>query len=420
MTDSFEIRTIEITDPPSDELRDWLQAVLLGFNANAGSDKQLESWLRDLAQSPQRLRGAYSSDFAAALPGPVATFLSFDGELNTGAGLVSANFITDVTVRASHTRRGLMRQLMALDLGEAKGRGQAFAALTATEATIYGRFGFGAATRHTRVELDGSPGFALRVPVEGRLEVADPKHPLVTAAVERLHRGFLETTRGAHSRQTYYRQMLSGEIDFDSGEPNNKIRAVVHLDEAGEINGVLTYQVKREDDVLSIDDLQAASPAVELALWNYVGRHDLLKKVTAHCVDPEGPLRWALADPRRLKITDHKDFTYLRILDVAQALTLRGWERDGAVEITVRDAMDLTPGTWSVTVREGVAEVHALDEPTGASVTLDVSTLASLYFGDVRASTLAGIGLVEGSAEAISQLDALFAVTRRPLNRSHW
>ena len=77
----------------------------------------------------------------------MATYASFPGTLNIGGGnLMPVHQITSVTVSPTHRRRGLLRRMITEDLALAREAGMVFAALTASEATIYGRFGFGRAT----------------------------------------------------------------------------------------------------------------------------------------------------------------------------------------------------------------------------------------------------------------------------------
>ncbi len=96
---------------------------------------------------------------------PVATYSSFDKTLNVGGGrLLPLRMITDITVSPTHRRRGLLRTLITQDLTEAAASGLPLAALTASEGSIYGRFGFGPATRYRNLEVDTSSRFALREP----------------------------------------------------------------------------------------------------------------------------------------------------------------------------------------------------------------------------------------------------------------
>ncbi|MGO8609645.1 GNAT family N-acetyltransferase, partial [Rhizobium johnstonii] len=67
---------------------------------------------------------------------------------------VPACAISSVTVAPTHRRRGLLRQLMAGELRTAASVGFPLAALTVSESSIYGRFGFGAAVAAAEWEID--------------------------------------------------------------------------------------------------------------------------------------------------------------------------------------------------------------------------------------------------------------------------
>ncbi|WP_414601882.1 GNAT family N-acetyltransferase [Micrococcus sp.] len=91
----------------------------------------------------------------------MGTFEDFVQPLTTSPGrTLPAWLISDVTVSPDHRRRGVLRALMLRSLADALAAGVPVAALTASEAGIYGRFGFGAATRWRETALDvaGEPG----------------------------------------------------------------------------------------------------------------------------------------------------------------------------------------------------------------------------------------------------------------------
>src|SRR5215217_1628263 len=102
---------------------------------------------------------------------PVATYATFRKDLNIGYGRqLEAWLVTAVTVRATHRRQGLLRWMMTEDLAAAKSEGLALAALTASEGSIYGRFGFGVATFERSIKVDTGPAFRLRVTPCGTVE----------------------------------------------------------------------------------------------------------------------------------------------------------------------------------------------------------------------------------------------------------
>lgn len=75
-----------------------------------------------------------------------------------GAALDTAA-VTRVGVRADRTRRGVLSAMMRAQLDDAADRGEPLASLRASEARIYGRFGYGVATRGREVSFRSGGGW---------------------------------------------------------------------------------------------------------------------------------------------------------------------------------------------------------------------------------------------------------------------
>jgi predicted acetyltransferase len=69
-------------------------------------------------------------------------------------GETDALGLTWVSVEMTHRRRGVLRALMDTQLRAAAQRGVPISILTASEASIYGRYGFGIATRTRKAVID--------------------------------------------------------------------------------------------------------------------------------------------------------------------------------------------------------------------------------------------------------------------------
>ena len=80
---------------------------------------------------------------------------AFDVTLPGGA-VVATSGVTAVGVLPTHRRRGVLRSLMARQLEDVREREEPVALLTASEATIYRRFGYGVACVFRTVEVDRS------------------------------------------------------------------------------------------------------------------------------------------------------------------------------------------------------------------------------------------------------------------------
>ena len=399
------VRTLAPADYDTDAFRAFIDATRLGFNDGASTnDKTIELCREAATRDAARMRGVWSPTSGMS-DRPVATFGSFDGTINTGAGLAAANFITDVTVRATHKRRGLLRAMMTLDLAEAVDRGVAFATLTATDATIYGRFGFGRAVGRIDAEIDSGPKYGLRTPATGQCEFVEQRDLLDDRA--RLVGVHLATRRGAHSRLHYYNQL---GYDWDKEADDHSGRGLAHYDASGNLDGFAYFKPADEGKTIKVRELFADNPAAELALWDVLCGIELSTKVTTGFFDPASPLQWALADPRVLTLKPVADLIWLRILDVPKALEARGFDTDGDLTLGVRDSLGHAEGTYRVSVRDGRAEVTASDAE--ADLSLDVAELGSLYFGMADVRTLAGAGLAHGPG--IAATHDLFRVNDQP------
>ncbi|MGJ6981481.1 GNAT family N-acetyltransferase [Aestuariimicrobium soli] len=422
----LELRTLPSSAELTPERTEWLQAVSLGFHDKALTDEQLARWNAEMHADGMRARGMYRASVpAGAFAGPVGTFMSYDALINTGPDgngvghLETGNLISDVTVRASHRRQGILRTMMTADLSEAHERGLAFASLTVTEAVIYGRFGFGVSSLHQHVELDVSHDFALRHRPGGHCEFLDASSEVVKDQRDRLFRQTLETTRGAHDRATQYRDRLAGDWDHEEGGKNRKLRTVGHWSDEGTLDGMATFEYGDwTDHDLRIHDLVALTPGAELALWDHLGHQDLVKRVTWRLSNQNSPLRWALVDSRRLEVKGLRDCTWLRVLDPVKALSVRGWQADGTAVLEIADDLGFAAGRFRVTVEGGRASVEKTKDE--ADVQLGVPELGSLYFGAVRPRSLAAAGRIGGNRDAIAALDRLFEVDDEVFNNSHF
>ncbi|MEA5454344.1 GNAT family N-acetyltransferase [Sinomonas sp. JGH33] len=424
----YEVRRFEPSLPGEEgyeRTREWIRAVGSGFYDKRRPDEYAAKIAACFVVDGRKLTGAYQQGSvpAGTLPSevPVATFGTFRKTLNAGYGaLVPAHLITAVTVRTSHRRRGLLRRLMTEDLARTKRDGVPVAALTASEASIYRRFGFGVATAERRITVSTGPRFRLAVPSDRRVEAADPTALLDLAPqiFARVHR----VTPGSVDRQDRYRLAAGGQWDDDGGE-DHALRAALHFGPAGEPDGYVTYSFRgwaHEPHTMDVQDLVAATPEAYLALWEFLGSLDLVRRVSWGEAPAEDPLAWALEDPRALKAEAASDMLWLRILDVPAALTARRYGVDGALVLDVADGLGLAGGRFRLRVADGTARVEEADgaEP---DLVLDVAELASMYVGGVRATTLWEAGrIVEAKPGAVLAADRLFAVERAARCLTHF
>jgi predicted acetyltransferase len=395
--------------PEHDRLVAWGEAVSRGFYQQRFDDQRRDLWLRHVRADGDVLRGAWPESTGLADPDtPVATYASWPGRLNVGGGrMLEVDMISDITVAPTHRRRGLLRRLITDDLRDAAGAGFPLAVLTVSEGTIYGRFGFGPASRLREVEVDVQHRFALHTPPDaGRLELVEPE--AAWPSMQRVFARHLETVRGALDRPSFYSMILTGEYDWFEGGPDRKLRAVVHLDRDGQADGYALFKhIGWPDDraTLELRDLLSTSPEVDLRLWRFVADLDLVHRVRWRRAPQEWPLEWAVTDPRVVTTTKVHDMLWLRVLDVPTALAARPWGADGDVVLEVSDPLGHADGRWRVTTRGGAAEASATDDEPG--VRMGAEVLGSLYLGGVRVRTLHDAGRLHGSRNAVEAFAAM-------------
>ena len=428
MAEQYEIRRFKPAakdEPAYPESVAWMRAVAFGFHDARRSDERVDRGLEMQRADSRTMTGVYQTgpvaDHALGVDVPVATFGTMNKTLNIGFGrLVETRLVTAVTVRTSHRRRGLLRRMMAEELGLAQQEGLAIAALTASEASIYGRFGFGVATSEQSIKVDTSARFAVNHTPVGSVEVADPKVLLELAPVifDRLHRQM----PGSIGRHEFYRQFASGSISRDDGE-DPKVKVALHYGAGGDVDGYVSYKFggwSSTPYTMEVVDLVAATRTAYLELWQYLGAIDLVERVTWDEAPIDDPLPWALRDPRCVDASEARDMLWLRILDVQEALGARRYSADGTVILAVGDSLGFAAGTFALTVTGGEATVTPAPEAE-PDLSLDVADLGSIYLGAVCPVTLEAAGrITEHTAGAALAARLMFAVERSPHCATHF
>ena len=128
-----------------------------------------------------------------------ATAGTWSLEMTTPGGLVPCGGLTWVGVLPSHRRQGILTAMMRYQLDQVRERGEAIAALWASEAIIYQRFGYGMAAEGVELAIDRTRT-ALRTapPFSGRCRYIQRDEALVAWP------GIWDTDRvrypGMHSR----------------------------------------------------------------------------------------------------------------------------------------------------------------------------------------------------------------------------
>ncbi|CAM5678791.1 putative UPF0256 protein ORF5 [Streptomyces afghaniensis 772] len=355
---------------------------------------------------------------------PVGTAAAHPFELTLpGEAIVPTSGVTAVGVLPSHRRRGVLGTMMRHQLTEFRARGEFLSVLLASEAPIYGRFGYGPATYTQQLKVPRHRA-ALAAP-RARTVAGAPAAGSDNGSVEVLRRAecgeileevydrYRRAQPGALSRPHRWWALRAGQPPI-SPAPRY---VAVHRDADGVPDGYASYSID-EAKTLTVDETIATDDTVYTALARFVLGHDLVAQVVFKHVPPEHPLRWQLADFRAGQVSDEMDWLYVRLLDIPQALTARGWFTDGELVLDVDDPFLGEHGRYLLTVQEGKADCIPTDREPDLS--LDVRDLGSIYLGGTAPSTLVRAGHVLAHRPNAAPLaDALFRADRPP-HCLHW
>lgn len=342
---------------------------------------------------------------------------SFDLTLPGGATVPTAG-VSDVTVSATHRRRGILRRLMERQLDDVVARGEPLAVLNASESGIYGRFGYGLASLFQTVEVaTAAAGFRRPVPEPARpLRLVPQAEAAVWLAP--IYEAAAGGRPGTLSRTDDWWGCVLGPIHTWKGGGDLYV-VVLDPDErpGGLGGGYAIYTLTPRDfpvhGLLSVRELIAVDAGSEAVLWRFLLDIDLVGEVQAPDCPIDLGLRWWLADPRQARVTRVQDYLWVRLLDVPAVLSARAYAADVSVVLDVAD--DVRPevaGRYRlVTGSDGAAcERLADDDATPADLSLGVEELGAVSLGGTRLRDLEAAGrVVAYSPDALGAADAAFA-----------
>jgi predicted acetyltransferase len=394
---------LDVRNPTEEELRATVAASASAFG-DQPTDEQFEYHRSMLALD--RIFAAYDDGR------PIGLTLSHPFELTTPGGFTPAAGVTWVGVAPSHRRRGVLRELMRRQLEDTRERGEPTAILWASEAAIYGRFGYGIAAPAASLEarrdgfvLRDDPGASGAVRLVSREEAEQAFPPLY----DRIRR----TRPGMLSRSLkWWGQYRLADPEWWRRGAGPKFYALLERD--GSAEGYAVYRMKEDWDQgfpkgeTRVSEALATTPAATRELWRFLFGIDLAVSVTHFPFDVASPLFLMVVDPRRLglRLTDG---LWLRLVDVEAALRLRTYEDGDPVVIGIRD--ELCP--WNEgALRVGASVERTDDEP---DLRLSVPDLASAYLGAFTFAELAVAGRVEESRRGgLERADGLFRTAVPP------
>ncbi len=395
--------SLEYRAPTADELANVLRTIHSAFGEEM-KDDELE---RQRSVMPlDRVLAAWDDGR------PVGAAASWPFELTVPGGTVPAAGVTWVGVLPSHRRRGILTELMRLQLDDVHERGEPLAILWASEAPIYGRFGYGIAA--PEISMNAERGFFSLREDPGprgsvRLVTADEAaglFPPLHDSVRADRPGFVHRTD-----QWWRTFVLADPEDWRDGA-GPKFYALLELD--GSPAGYALYRLKSDwgegspRGELRVIEAIATSPDATAELWRYLFGIDLVARVKAYRLDPSWSLFLMVEDSRRLHLTVAEGI-WLRIVDLEAALAARSFAvaEEAVLEVT-DERFPRNAGRWTV----GPEPVRT---DADADVAVDIADLASAYLGAFTFERLAAAGRVrELRPGGLARATALFGTPIPP------
>jgi predicted acetyltransferase len=410
---NFDLRPI---DPAGPYVRPYLELARLAFkDSTPVTDDNIA--LRRRSYGEAYMTGAFDGDALVGTFRTWATHLTVPGEPRRD---VPATAVSTVAVLPTHTRRGILSAQMRHHLDKAVADGSAVAVLIASEAVIYGRYGFGPATESTAIEVDLSRA-------RMRPEVADPGGVTYISA-EALRPLVAEIFDASRTPGEIDRPWWWWDHALEPEGPAGSGGRVVHLlrrDGHGVADGYLRYtftdawEHRVSKATLRLGELVATTPEAYVALWRYLLAVDAVATLTADPRPIDEPLAWMLVDSRALHRKERSDLLWTRLLDPAAFFRARGYEPgvSGSVVLQIEDPLGYAEGRFELSVDgAGRGECRpCTDRDPQVILPVDVVSSACLGGGDLLAAHRAGRA-AERDIGAVARLAALLRTTRAPFD----
>jgi predicted acetyltransferase len=318
-------------------------------------------------------------------------------------------------VLAEFNHRGLMSALARTQLRDMADQGEIFWLGRPSVATFWHRWGVGPASRTQGLRIDRlrtgiRPDLARR---RDRVRRIGPgtRLPEVLASVQPATAGVRPGTviRPAAwwpcwDPHAHLDDRVSGAFAGDAEDPDGYVTWYVDYE------GVELSAMRR---VLHVVELFARTLDVAVDLWSYLLRLELVEEISAlgRPLDEQVPL--LLVDQRACAVGEVRDELWLRLVDVAEALRIRGWAPTAGEAVVLEVSDELLPAnSGRYRISSAGAERVTSSRP---DLSCSVLHLATLYLGDRTPSQLAAAGMLEvHDGASVARADRLFAVDAAP------
>jgi predicted acetyltransferase len=352
--------------------------------------------------------------FDGARPVGHAGTFQFDTLVPGGAWVPSAG-LTRVGVMPTHHRRGILTNMLRQLLTGERDTGRVITSLRASEAPIYGRFGYGLAAEANSVVVIPSRVRPIAGTAAGsfRLLPTDEMFNVLPALYARCgHRV------GAITLDDWMWKRILDE----TMEGTKASHVVVHTSPEGVDDGYALYSMAWIEGEFAeiggnceLRQLFAVSTDVELALWAFLSEVGLSRRIISYSRPTDDAMRLVAADYRGYQVKDRWDEQWVRLLDVPAALAARTYHDRSAVTIAASDPwFPENDGTYRI---DGNGATRTTDAP---ELVAPIDAISAAYLGGTAWVDLLAVGKVQGSLEAARRADDLFRQHPAPWCGNHF
>ena len=244
-----------------------------------------------------------------------------------GGQLLPTAGVTWVGVLATHRRRGVLTAMMRKLLDDAREHGDPVAALWATDPAIYGRFGYGIATRALSATIPTARGSLGWAPPDRRASRSGCRRPWTSGPTSSRWRNAWRDTGPVAScgrRSSGTRTSRTGPTTGAASPPHGRSSSTTSMgrgrsrSSARRSASASRCRPATSTSVRSGTSTRRQPPC----LWRTLLGHDLIDRVNVRNLPVDDPLFWLLSNPRSPQAT-LKDAMHVRLLDVPRALEAR-------------------------------------------------------------------------------------------------
>ncbi len=304
-----------------------------------------------------------------------------------GGAVVHVAGLTWVGVHPDVRRRGVLSAMMTDHLARTRDAGLAISALHASEPGIYGRFGYGMAALQLQVQL--GRGTTLTAP-----HLEDEVATITTHLVDSSAAGATDRLRdcmaaaapaapGTLIASADFLRIFGSESPVELRDKEQR-RILFARREGRDVGAIVLRREHKWDNARPSGTvtagMPAGGPAARLALLRRLVDLDLMGTTRIEAVAVDDPVFAWVGGPRSTADIKTWDSTWVRLVDLDAAWSLRGYEDDCDVVVEVQDRFaPWNAGRWRLSAASGSGA--ASRSSAAADVSLDVAVLGAGFLG---------------------------------------